>query len=96
MIFMKENHQGANLNPAHISSALEYQQASSKSENRATKQMDAGNEPYLINLDAFEMGLHPYIAVYDVGIELTENDDVVLCTASREYKVSPDTVLIWK
>jgi hypothetical protein len=76
------------------STALDYFLAS-RLDNEASKQIDDGNEPFLLNKYAYNIGTHPYVEVWDVGIEL-RGGNVVLITAKGEVEVTPDTILVWK
>ena len=76
------------------STALEYQQAGPSTNNAATKQIDAGLEPYLIDRQAYELGMHCYIEVHDTGNLI--DGQVELFTARASVLVAPDTLLIWK
>jgi hypothetical protein len=51
--------------------------------------------PFLLNMYAYDIGMHPYVEVWDVGSEL-RNGNVVLTTPKGDVEVTPDTILVWK
>lgn len=79
----------------NYSTVAEYHEAQDTSvDNNASKHINAGLEPYLMSRDAFELGVHPYIAVYDVMRE--KQDGLVgVSTPRHTYLLEPDTLLVW-
>jgi hypothetical protein len=84
----------ANLFPhLKISTAKEYQDAIIEEDNPAGNYIDAGLEPYVMDEDAYDLGLHSFVEVWDVtfpkyGLKLT--------TQYGEVDASPDTMIVWK
>ena len=82
----------------NYSTVAEYREAQLPSalvDNNATKHIDAGKEPYLISSDAIELGVHPFITVYDVATELKDGK-VVIATSRNNYELEPNTLLAWR
>ena len=81
----------------HYSTVEEYQAAGldPRVENNASTHINAGREPYLVSRDAVEMGVYPFITVYDADIE-KQGDKVGITTAKNTYWLAPDTLLAWR
>jgi hypothetical protein len=80
----------------HYSTVAEYYEAQTSSvENAASENIDGGREPYLMSRDAFDMGVHPLITVYDVDIDL-QDGLVGISTARNLYWLAPETLLVWR
>ena len=81
----------------HYSTLAEYQNAgdTTEEENNASMHINAGREPYLVSRDAVEMGVYPFITVYDADIE-KQGDKVGITTAKNTYWLAPDTLLAWR
>lgn len=82
------------IRPSNYSTAMEYFLAA-KEENNASANIDKGNEPYLIDLDALDLDLYAYVTVEDVGIAL-KGGKVLLFTTLNTYEVDPGTLLVWR
>lgn len=79
----------------HYSTAAEYREAGAGAQNPAGANIDAGREPYLVNLDAVELGVHPFVTVYDADIKL--NGELVgISTAKNTYWLRPNTLIAWR
>lgn len=63
--------------------------------NRASQQMDAGREPYLVSRDAVEMGVHPFITIHDVAVK-RDGELVGIDTARSTKWVAPETLIAWR
>ena len=79
------------------STVLEYFEAATtpSANNNAAIQIEAGREPYLINTEAIEFGVHPFLEVYDVMIE-KQGDLIGIDTPRQTYYLAPDTLLAWR
>jgi hypothetical protein len=79
----------------HYSTLSEYLEAQvSDQENRASQQIDADRQPYLIDEDAVNMGSNPYIPIYDL-VEGQENL-IGVSTPQDDVYLQPNTLLAWK
>lgn len=79
----------------HPSTAREYYDAASGANNAAGTEIEKGNEPYLVNLDAYQMGVHPFIEVYDV-MKALDGDNVVLGLNRGNISVPGETLIAWR
>lgn len=84
----------------HYSTAEEYFKAGSEKEsafsNDAVKHIEAGREPFLVDLDSVDMGLHPFIAIHDVMVKPDQIGKIGLVTNHTVLYVSRNTLLAWK
>ena len=80
----------------HYSTVAEYHSAQDAHiDNKASEQNNAGRNPYLISREAVEMGVHPFITIYDVARE-RQDGLVGIATSRRTYFLEPDTLLAWR
>ena len=80
----------------HHSTVAEYHEAQDAHiNNNASKQIIAGREPFLISRDAVELGVEPFITVYDV-VQKRQNGLVGIVTSHHTYFLEPDTLLAWR
>lgn len=80
----------------------EYHQRS----DAANAVIDAGREPYLVNGEALDFGVHPLIEVWDIGIATTtvgrggrsrQTQELILtCTQRGDGLLPADTLLVWR
>jgi hypothetical protein len=81
----------------NYSTAEEYHDAAvNKQENAASKNIDAGREPYLISLEAVEFGMHPYVEVHDIAIKKNDDGQIGLDTLNKTHYVGRHTLLAWR
>jgi hypothetical protein len=73
--------------------AKEYQDASTEEDSPAGVFIDAGLEPYIVDMDAYVMGLHAFVEVWDVTFP---QYGLTLTTQYGEIEVSDDTILVWR
>lgn len=80
-----------------LSTVAEYHAAAvDHAKNPAGEQMDAGREPYLVNLEAaLVFGTHPYVEVHDVMIDRS-GEDVGIEVLSGTKWLPPNTILAWQ
>ena len=64
--------------------------------NDASKHIDADGEAYLIDLEAVEMGVHPFTAVHDVMIKKSDDGKIGLDTLHTTHYVGRNTLLAFK
>jgi hypothetical protein len=86
----------------HYSTAEEYYKAGidrvkeNRLTNDAVRHIEDGREPFLVDMDAVEMGVHPFIAVYDVMVKPDEVGKVGIVTNSSLMHVGRNTLLAWQ
>jgi hypothetical protein len=80
-----------------ISTAEEYFEAgTNRADNRAGKNIDAGREPYLFNLELQSLDMHPFQSVWDCMVK-KQGDSIGLELGGREpVYVTPDTLIVWR
>jgi hypothetical protein len=81
----------------HTSTLDEYHKSASGVNNRAGREIDAGREPYLFNLEADDLDMHPFVTVYDC-LRCAKNDliGVDLRGFREPVYLSPDTLVVWR
>jgi hypothetical protein len=80
-----------------VATAAEYFDAAvNRMSNRAGDHIDHSNgEPRLVNMDAVEMGVHPYIDIHDVYIKPKVEGKVTFDLPRNSITVEPNTLVVW-
>lgn len=81
-------------NAKNISTVAEYH-TSTPENNRAGVQIDKGNEPYLLDMEAHKLGMHALVAVHDIMIKKVF-DHYVLDLGKYKVLVSGELILFWR
>lgn len=77
-----------------VSTLAEYHAASTE-ENRASKSIDIGYESYLLNLDLYEMGMHPYLPIIDLDAQ-KRGDLIGVVLYGGQVWLPGDTLVVWR
>ena len=83
------------LKIARISTLEEYHAAGPGVSNRAGKLIDEGFEGYLLSLDLLDIGMHPFLPIYDVTIE-RKPDSIGAVTPCGTVFLPCDTMVEWR
>ncbi len=63
--------------------------------NDASKHIDAGREPNLINMEAVDFSMHPFHSIHDIMIAKNDEGQIGLDLGFRTYYVQRNTLLAW-
>lgn len=78
-------------------------EAYEKGEVEADTQIDAGREPFLVMSEALDLGMHPLLEIWDVGMDRVavgngsgRTEMVRVTSQSGDLLLPPDTVVAWR
>jgi len=87
---------GQHMKLTRVSSLEEYHAAGPGVQNRAGKFIDEGFEGYLLNMDLYDMSMHPFIPIHDLTIKKNDKGLIGVVTSGGQNWLPGDTLIVWR